>query len=112
VRSRAVAALTRLDGPTARGLLRERALADDDPTLRMQALNALASSRAERAVNVVAQALRQDPEPKVRLTAIHALGRVGGDLARRYLERAVLDLDREISFAAEQALASWPQHPD
>jgi HEAT repeats/HEAT repeat len=108
VLSRAVAALSRLDGPGARGLLRERALADDDPGLRMQALNALASSRGERAVNVVAQALRQDPEPKVRLSAIRALGRVGGDWARRYLEAAARDRDPEISLAAEQALAAWP----
>jgi len=109
VRSRAVAALTRLDGPGARGLLRARALEDDDPGLRMQALNALASSRGERAVNVIGQALRQDPEPKVRTGAIRALGQVGGDWARRYLERAVINLDPEIRLAAEQALAAWPE---
>jgi hypothetical protein len=88
VRSRAVAALTRLDGPGARGLLRARALGDDDPGLRMQALNALASSRGERAVNVLGRALRHDPELRVRISAIRALGRVGGDWARRSLERA------------------------
>jgi hypothetical protein len=41
VRSRAIAALTRLGGSDASRLLRERALEDDDPGLRMQALNAL-----------------------------------------------------------------------
>lgn len=107
VRSRAVAALTRLDGTDARGLLRERALGDDDPGLRMQALNALASSRGERAVNVIGQALREDPEPKVRMSAIRALGRVGGDWARRSLERAARDPDPAISTAAEEALADW-----
>ena len=109
VRSRAVAALTRLDGPGARALLRERALGDDDPGLRMQALNALAASRGERAINVIAAALRQESEPKVRMSAIRALGRVGGDWARRSLERAARDADPDISLAAEQALAAWPE---
>jgi hypothetical protein len=108
VRSRAVAALARLDGPGPRGLLRERALGDDDPGLRMQALNALASSSGERAVNVLGQALRQDPEPKVRIGAIRALGRVGGDWARRSLRRAARDPDPEISRVAQEALAAWP----
>ena len=109
VRSRAVAALTRFEGPGARALLRERALGDDDPGLRMQALNALAASRGERAINVIAAALRQDSEPKVRMSAIRALGRVGGDWARHSLERAARDADPDISLAAEQALAAWPQ---
>lgn len=107
VRSRAVAALTRLEGPSARRLLRERALADDDVGLRTQALNALARSEGERAIDVLAQALRQDPEPKVRINAIRALGRLGGDWARRTLERAARDLDPAISLAAERALAAW-----
>jgi HEAT repeats len=107
VRSRAVAALARLEAPDARGLLRAQALGDDGPGLRMQALNALASSSGERAVNVLGQALRQDPEPEVRVTAVRALGRVGGDWARLALERATRDQDREISVAAEQALAAW-----
>jgi HEAT repeats len=109
VRSRAVAALTRLDGTGSRGLLRERALEDEDPGVRMQALNALASSRGDRAINVLAQALRQDPEPRVRMNAIRALGRIGGDWARRYLEGAARDLDPEVSLAAEQALADRPE---
>jgi hypothetical protein len=109
VRSRAVAALTRLDAPGARGLLRARALDDDDPGLRMQALNALAASSRDRSVNVLAQALRQDPEPRVRAAAIRALGRLGGDWSRRILERAARDLDPATSLAAEQALAAWPE---
>ncbi len=108
-RSRAVAALTRLEGPEARRLLRARALADDHVGLRTQALNALARSEGERAINVLAQALRQDPEPKVRINAIRALGRLGGDRARRTLERAARDLDPVIAVSAERALAAWPE---
>ena len=77
-----------------------------------QALNTLARSEGERAINVLAQALRQDPEPKVRINAIRALGRLGGDWARRSLERAARDLDPAISLAAEQALAAWPEDSD
>jgi hypothetical protein len=112
VRSRAVAALARLHAPDARGLLREQALGNGDPGLRAQALNALASSSGERAVNVLGQALRQDPEPDVRLAAIRVLGRVGGDWARGALERATRDPDREISLAAERALATWRDTPN
>jgi hypothetical protein len=112
VRSRAVAALTRLEGTGSRALLRERALGDDDPGLRVQALNALATTAGDRSINVLGQALRQDPEPKVRMTAIRALGRVGGDWARRSLERATRDVDPEISLAAEQALAAWRKVSD
>jgi HEAT repeat protein len=106
-RSRAVAVLTRLEGPDARRLLRARALADDHVGLRTQALNALARSDGERAINVLAQALHRDREPKVRINAIRALGRLGGDRARRILEHAARDLDPAISLAAERALPAW-----
>jgi hypothetical protein len=43
------------------------------------------------------------------MNAIRALGRVGGDSARHALERATRDVDPEISLAAEQALAAWPE---
>jgi len=95
-----------LDGLGARGLLREWALADDDPGQRIEAIDALASSRGERAVDVVARALRDDLEPNVRMSPIRALGRAGCDWARGHLRRATRDLDPEISLAAEEALAS------
>ena len=105
VRSRAVAALTRLEGPAAGRLLRQRALEDADPDLRSQAINAIATSRGERSVNVLARAMREDPDPEIRRVAIQALGRVEGDWARRYLERAARTLDPELRSVAEQALA-------
>jgi HEAT repeat protein len=80
----------------------------------MQALNALAASAARldaadrRAAHVLGQALRHDPEPQVRLTAIRGLGRVGGVRARVYLQHATLDLDPDVATAAAEALASWP----
>jgi hypothetical protein len=106
VRSRAVAALTRLKGPAAGRLLRQRAIEDADADLRAQAINAIATSRGERSVNVLARAIRQDPDPEIRRVAVRALGRIEGDLARRHLERATREGDPEISRAAEQALAA------
>ena len=88
VRSRAVAALTRLEGPGARRLLRERALGDEDAELRMQALNALASSAGERSVNLLGQALRADADLEVRRAALAALQRVGGAFGRRQTSSA------------------------
>lgn len=41
------------------------------------------------------------------MRAIRALGRVGGDWARRALERFARDRNLEISLAVEQSLAGW-----
>jgi len=49
------------------------------------------------------------PRPGWRIGAIRALGRLGGDRARRVLKQAARDLDPTISLAAEQALAAWSE---
>lgn len=46
------------------------------------------------------------------MSAIRALGRMGGDWARRSLERAARDADPDISLAAERALAAWAHSSD
>jgi hypothetical protein len=112
VRSRAVAALIRLEGPGASMLLRARALGDEDAELRMQALNALATSVGERSVAVLGRSLAQDSESQVREAAISALQRLGGDWGRRHVENAAADRDPRIRTAAEQALRDWPASPD
>jgi HEAT repeat protein len=68
----------------------------------------LANTESDRAINVLAQALRDDAEAEVRLGAIRALGRVGGKWARRDLRRAARDWDPAISLAAEEALTASP----
>ena len=108
VRSRGVAAATRLDGRTRAALLQRQAMHDEDPELRMQALNALAASEERRVAPTLGHIVRFDPEPQVRLTAVHALQRIGGDRARSYLEVAVEDWDPELGEAAKQVLAGWP----
>jgi HEAT repeats len=112
VRSRAVAALTRVEAPAATALLRSWAFDDEDSSLRAQALNALVATTGERSTTVVGRALRLDADPDVRLTAIRSLQRVGGKWAQGYLERAATDPDLRISSAAEEALAAWPESLD
>lgn len=108
VRSRSIAALTKLGRAGLTPLLRE-ALSEEDASLRMQALNALAASHGVRATTGLGRALREDFDLQVRLTAVRGLQRVGGTSARSHLEQAVLDLDPAVSRAAEVALASWPE---
>jgi hypothetical protein len=112
VRSRAVAALTRVEAPAATALLRRLAFDDDDSLLRAQALNALAATTGDRSTTVIGRALRLDADPDVRLTAIRALRRLGGKWARGYLKWATADPDRRISSAAEEALAARPESLD
>jgi len=109
VRSRAVAALTRFESGNAGGLLQAAALNDGDADIRMQAINALAASPAQRRTTAFARALRNDPDPRVRRSALLAMQRVGGDWGRSYLERIASDLEPELRRIADRALLTWPQ---
>lgn len=110
VRSRAVAALTRFESGNAGGLLQAAALNDGDADIRMQAINALAASpEAQRRTAAFARALRNDPDPKVRRSALLAMQRVGGDWGRSYLERIASGLEPELRRIADRALLTWPQ---
>ncbi len=53
VRSRAVAALAKLDHPRVRSLLRDLALQDDDSSLRAQAIHAIAAKEGDRSVTIL-----------------------------------------------------------
>jgi hypothetical protein len=57
----------------------------------------------------LARALRDDPEPDVRRSALLALQRVGGDWAHSYLERTAPGLDPDLRLLAERALRTWQQ---
>jgi hypothetical protein len=110
VRSRAVAALTRVGGSNAGGLLQGAALNDGDADIRMQAINALAASpEAQRRTTAFVHVLRNDPDPKVRRSALLAMQRVGGDWGRSYLERIASDLEPDLRRIADRALLTWPQ---
>jgi hypothetical protein len=112
VRSRAVAALIRLDGEGAGSLLQAAVLQDADAEIRIQAINALAASpEARRRTAALARALRDDPDAKVRRSALLAMQRVGGDWGRSYLERIAPDLEPELRQLADRALLTWPQQP-
>jgi hypothetical protein len=108
VRSRAVAALTRIEGDGAGSLLQSALLNDGDVGIRLQAINALAASPgAQRRTSALARAMRDDPEADVRRSALLALQRVGGDWARSYLERTAPRLEPDLRQLAERALLTW-----
>jgi HEAT repeats len=109
VRSRAIAALTRINDGEATALLKAWVRDERDAEIRMQALNALAATVGERATTTFGRALRTDPEPEVRATAIEVLARVGGPWARGYVERTARDLANPVYPAAVEALAAWPE---
>jgi hypothetical protein len=108
VRSRAVAALTRIEGDGAGSLLQSALLNDGDVGIRLQAINALAASPgAQRRTSALARAMRDDPQADVRRSALLALQRVGGDWARSYLERTAPRLEPDLRQLAERALLTW-----
>ncbi|MEM7667583.1 MAG: HEAT repeat domain-containing protein [Pseudomonadota bacterium] len=68
-----------------------RALLDEDPDVRTDAMGALAAcaTPAERAA--ILGSLRGDPVPEVKVAAVRALGRLGGDAVIALLTRLVAD---------------------
>ena len=46
-----------------------------------------------------------DPDPRIRRTAVEALGEIGGDTARFLLQQSLLDADDSVREAAQQMLA-------
>jgi HEAT repeat protein len=74
------------------------------PAMRVEAARACGELEVAEAVPDLARLL-EDPDGEVAVTAIGALGQIGGDEARKLLERAAASDDDEISEAAEDALA-------
>jgi HEAT repeat protein len=111
VRSRAIAALTRIKGRNAGALLRERALNDKDAPVRVQAINALAATAGAQAISTLGRVLRLERNPGVRSAAVDVLARLGGEPARTQVEYATLDAHSEVRAAARRALAAWAGRP-
>lgn len=84
--------------------------------LQRNAVIALGNSGDPRAVEPVARVLAGDPRPVLRATAAWALGRLGGETARRALEEAWLREDdegvrREIAAALRRVAGQDPRPP-
>lgn len=74
------------------------------PSMRVEAARACGELEIAAAVPELGRLL-EDPNDDVVVTAIGALGQIGGDEARKILERAAASDDEEIAEAAEDALA-------
>jgi hypothetical protein len=104
VRSEALGILSGRGGPEAVAAF-ETALADQTPSIRMQALRGLQRTQGDAATSSIAGALRNDTDPRVRSTAASLLAAMRPDDARRALEGAVSDADPSVRRAAAAALA-------
>jgi hypothetical protein len=110
VRQQAVAALGRLQGRDVEPVL-TAALADDDASVRMQAVRGLRGTGTETAVQALAGALRGDADPSVRLAALDALMSFPGRAMLQGLVNAAADPDARVRDAAARGLAWWNARP-
>lgn len=104
VRVDAVSGLALFSDTQAGSLLAITAMHDPAPAVRVEALYALESLRAESQLAAFGHAL-DDPDKDVRKAAISALEELGSDASIELLEVALSDRDRAIRAAAAEALA-------
>ena len=106
IREEAAGALARIGGRAAVSAL-QPGLADPDPEVRREVVDALRRSKVGAAVIPLAQALLTDDDPNVRMDAAQALGRMRRNVAGDALQAALNDPDRSVRKTAEEALARW-----
>ena len=96
--------------PDAREEILERALADDHPDVRAEAVALLEPEGAE--LEILAQRLALDESPEVRVAAAEALGRGHGYRTTPRLLDALDDPEPRVIVAAVSALEdAWADHP-
>ncbi len=105
VRSRVIAALSRVDHAQAGRLFKAWATTDEEPSVRSQAIRAFARFAGERSVNLISRIRKSDPELEVRLVAIKTLRRIDGDFAVHALRSSLNDPHEDVRLAAAIALA-------
>ena len=105
VRMDAVADLGLLNDTQAESLLAIAAMQDPAPAVRVEALYALESLRAESQLAAFRFALG-DPDKDVRKAAIGALEELGGEASTELLAFALSDHDAAVRAAAAEALAA------
>lgn len=106
VRVDAVSDLGLLRDTRAESLLAITAMQDPAPAVRVEALYALGSLRAESQLATFRNAL-DDPDKDVRNAAISALEELGGNASAELLRVALSDRDAAIAAAAAEALADF-----
>tara|TARA_B100000609_G_scaffold199551_1_gene204036 strand:+ start:9439 stop:11262 length:1824 start_codon:yes stop_codon:yes gene_type:complete len=91
--------------PRAAGIMRMVLMHEKDSSLRLMALRGLAELRAKGALEEVKDALLEDRDPRVRMTAAAALGGLGDMRALGALYKALKDPKSSTRAAAARALA-------
>ena len=104
VRVDAVSDLGLLSDTQAESLLAITAMQDPAPAVRVEALYALESQRAESQLAAFRHAL-DDPDKDVRKAAVSALEELGGNASTELLRVALGDRDAAVRAAAAEALA-------
>ncbi len=89
-----------------------RELDHDDTEMRIEAARAAGSLAASDAVEKLEELILEDDDLEVQITAVQALGKIGGDLVNEILHRLTEteeDLPEDLLEAIEEALdeASW-----
>ena len=103
VRAVAVIALSRLRDETAKEAL-VAALSDDDRQVRLLAVQGLAISWGEEALEPLRMALMEDPAPLVRSNAAMSIARLSKDNALAALREAQFDEDASVQEVVAHAL--------
>ncbi|MGC9468598.1 MAG: HEAT repeat domain-containing protein [Anaerolineae bacterium] len=85
------------------GAIVQRELRNPNPELRLEATRASGELQLREAVREVIE-LTEDTSPAIRQMALWSLGQIGGNLARKTLERFVDTDDETLSTAAQEAL--------
>jgi len=106
LREQAVAALARLDTATAEPAL-VAALSDVDVSVRVRAVRGLRTFGTDTAAASLADVLIADADPRVRLTALAAVGSLFGPRMPTMLEKASTDPDVTVRETALRWLAWW-----
>ncbi len=97
-------ALGKIGGAQAEAALTV-ALEDGDALVRSRAIRALARKRGHKAVETLAKALMDDPEPTIRRQAALSLGRIFSEEAYQVLDAARFDTDLSVRRAVLAGLA-------
>lgn len=100
-RRNAVWALTRIDTPAARDVVRF-ALADENPSIRQTAVHSVSLHRDAKALAKLIEILKTD-SPHLRRNAAAALGRIGDKSAATALLAAVDELGQQANAASHES---------
>ena len=103
MRISAVFAMGRSADPVWSETVREE-LHNSNPAMRYEAARACGELEAKAAVPDLVK-LVSDPDREVQFAAVGALGQIGGEKAKRVLERCAQSADEAMRVAAEDALA-------